>query len=580
MRWQVAIRQSRAFSSRVAMIGRALLVGLLLLLGLQSPQVNAAARAFLDRDSIALGETVTLNVEVDGIGTGEPDLSALAGNFRVLGSSSNTQVSLVNGQQSARTLWGVVLEPLHEGVLGIPALSVRGETTAPMTLTVRSPAATSAAQGDVFIEVETSSTQPYVQQQIVYSIRLFYAVTLLDGQLDDPRIDAAEVRRIGSDATYQSERNGRRYNVIERRYAITPQRSGELTLPALRFRGRALSDAGRGRMFDPGRAVSAQADATTLQVRPAPSSAANPWLPAQALQYTAQLSAASSPAKVGEPITLTLRLQAQGLAAEQLPELVLPTIDGVDVYPDQESAQSLDGSGLIVGERVRRFAVVPKQAGPLAIPALQMHWWDVSKDAAATAEIPARQIAVVASDGSTSVPQDSTIPAAGALPGDSRASEEAPNRDDGPWPLLSALLAALWLATLAWVWRLRRRQMPPVAVSGDHTRPVDGRELQRALQGGDLPAIATALRAVAPTTQAQRRWSLQAVADSLQDAAQSAAVRKLERRLYAPRDAQEAIQAAELRNELRTAFRQSPRWQEDNAADAARGGLPPLYPPR
>ena len=84
MRWQVAIRQSRAFSSRVAMIGRALLVGLLLLLGLQSPQVNAAARAFLDRDSIALGETVTLNVEVDGIGTGEPDLSALAGNFRVL----------------------------------------------------------------------------------------------------------------------------------------------------------------------------------------------------------------------------------------------------------------------------------------------------------------------------------------------------------------------------------------------------------------------------------------------------------------------------------------------------------------
>ena len=94
---------------------------------------RAQVRAWLDRDSIRMGETVTLNVETDARGGSEPDFSALDQNFRRLGTSSNTQLSFVNGRQSARTLWAVALEPLHEGVIGIPAFAVGSESTTPLS---------------------------------------------------------------------------------------------------------------------------------------------------------------------------------------------------------------------------------------------------------------------------------------------------------------------------------------------------------------------------------------------------------------------------------------------------------------
>ena len=548
-----------------------------LVLCLLSAEAGAAARAFLDRDSIMLGETVTLNIEVDGIGSGEPDLSALASNFRVLGSSSNTQVSLVNGQQSARTLWGVVLEPLQEGVLGIPAMEVRGERTAPLTLTVRKQAANAAAQGDVFVEVESSSRAPYVQQQVVYSIRLFYAVTLLDGQLDDPQAEAAEIRRIGSDATFQSERNGRRYNVIERHYAITPQRSGNLSLPAPRFRGRALSDAGRGRMFDPGRAVSAQGEALQLEVRPAPATAASPWLPAQSLQYTAQLSAASSPARVGEPITVTLRVQAQGLAAEQLPELVLPDIPDAEVYPDQETAQTRDNAGWVLGERVRRFAVVPKRPGVLQIPALQMAWWDVVADKAAIANIDPQQMTILDADGQTaSTPAEHDVPADGHANPDPVGPEGSLSASIWPW--LSGVFAVLWLATLGWAWRLRKQPTMTQASPSPSTQRMALPTLDMALRQGDLAAIASALRFAARQATGQRFASLQEVAACLREPAQRDAVCQLERHLYAA-DGQGTATLAELRDTLRKVFRSGLDWGLPSSA-ASTSLLPPLYPER
>lgn len=551
----------------------------LVALSLFSGQVVAAARAFLDRDSIGLGETVTLNIEVDGIGSGEPDLSALGNNFRVLGSSSNTQVSLVNGQQSARTLWGVVLEPLQEGVLGIPALSVRGESTQPLTLTVRTVAAGASAQGEVFIEVESTSASPYVQQQLIYSIRLFYAVTLLDGQLDDPRAENAEIRRIGSDATYQSERNGRRYNVIERRYAITPQRSGALTLPAPRFRGRALSDAGRGRMFDPGRTVSAQGEALELDVRPAPATAATPWLPSQSLQYTAQVSSASSPAKVGEPITLTLRVQAQGLAAEQLPELILPDIEGAEIYPDQESSQTRENAGWVVGERIRRFAIVPMQPGALQIPALNMGWWDVVADQAAKAEIAAQTLSVVGVDGQVARPPTVTAAQNSQESQGESGGELATSTSASPWLWVSSVLAVLWLSTLGWVWRLQRHSPPSSVSPTQRERPVPPTALGPVLQQGDLSAIASALRQAAQQATGIRFVSLQDLATRLTLAGQRDAVLLLERHLYGAGTDDRVAAAATLRDTLRNAFRQAPQWQSESSALKATA-LPSLYPER
>lgn len=548
---------------------------LLALLLIALPALGAAqgTRAFLDREQIVLGESVTLNIETDQAGSGEPDLSALGADVRVLGSSSSTQISLVNGRQSMRTLWGVVLEPLTAGVIGIPALEVRGQRTEPLRLSVLPAAARPRdSDADLLLEVEAAPENPYVQQQVIYTVRLLYAVTLLDGQLDEPRASGADIRRLGGDATYSRDVAGRRFSVVERRYAITPLASGPLSIEAPRFRGRALAGGRSNRMFDPGTPVSAAGDAIALDVRPRPASAAEPWLPAQSLDYRAQ-SSATGVLRVGEPVTLSLRLSARGLSAEQLPELLLPAIEGAEVYPDQEASQTREGARGIEGERSRSFAVVPTRAGTLEMPRLVIRWWDVSADAAREAVIEAQQFEV---EGGPS-PASATPAATPAAIDGAHADRVQDAEIEGVHPFwrvaalaqppLLVLLLVLW-------WRGRFAQRSPAgnARATDGLRPQAGPSLAAVLRQGELEDIANALRALARARGLAP--DLGALAQALDDDAQRAAIASLQRSLYAGSEGAPALRA------LRSAFARAPVFRETEKTAQVQAGLPPLYPPR
>ncbi|MEZ5581408.1 MAG: hypothetical protein R3F37_00205 [Candidatus Competibacteraceae bacterium] len=97
------------------------------------------------------------------------------------------------------------------------------------------------------IEVQAEPADPYVQAQVQYTVRLLFAVPLLDGSLDAPQPANAVVERLGDDVSYETQRNGRRYRVIERRYALFAQRSGADD-SALEFQGR-VADNNRVRCF-------------------------------------------------------------------------------------------------------------------------------------------------------------------------------------------------------------------------------------------------------------------------------------------------------------------------------------------
>ena len=77
----------------------------LLVLLLLAPLAHAqAVRAWLDRDRIALGETATLNIQVDGPGEPPPDYAPLLRDFRASGHSSSRSYREVNGRSERRTL--------------------------------------------------------------------------------------------------------------------------------------------------------------------------------------------------------------------------------------------------------------------------------------------------------------------------------------------------------------------------------------------------------------------------------------------------------------------------------------------
>ncbi|HST28715.1 MAG TPA: BatD family protein, partial [Rudaea sp.] len=341
----------------------------------------AGVRAWLDRSQMQLGETVTLNVQVEGDARAqEPDFGALAGDFGMTGTQSSTSVNIVNGKTSSSVLWAVGLSPKRAGTFTIPALHVAGQTTQPLTLVVSAPSA-SATQpgGDVFVEAQADPSSPYVQQQVLLTVKLYFAVNLVDGNLEDPQVKGAVVRKLGQDSRYGAQVGNRSYNVVERHYALTPENNGVLTVPPVLFRGHAMDGSGSGFFFNQGRAIGTQSPAITLNVRPRPAaSGSDTWLPARSMSLTATGIDASTHAQVGEPLTLTLRLEAQGLGFEQLPKLELPKIAGADIYPDKPVTQDKDDGQWLYGVRERKFAIVPNRSGPLTLPPISVAWWDTA----------------------------------------------------------------------------------------------------------------------------------------------------------------------------------------------------------
>lgn len=527
-----------------------------------------AARAWLDRDSLQLGETVTLNVETSDSAS-EPDLSALEADFDLLGRSSSSSVSIANGRTTSTLLWAVGLRPKREGKLTIPALVVGNARTDALVVNVgAAPAIAAASAGDdLFLEVTADPQIAYVQQQIRVTVKFFYAINLTDGAVEELEVGDAVVQKLGQDRSYDAERAGRRYRVMERRYAVTAQKSGTLSLPALNFRGRALSGNDPNALFfGRGRTVETRADGVIVEVKPRPAASGDgPWLPAQSLTLQADRAEAMTQGKVGEPLTVTLSAVAQGLGFDQLPELELPAIDGAEVYPDKSLTRSRENAGWVVGERTRKFAIVPKRAGTLRIPSVSLAWWDTANDKAATAQTGEIVIEIVAAGGATQPAAGATATAAGdtaaapgaAVPGDATV-----------WKMIALSSGVLWLVTVVLFWRRQRAPRAAVVAAPPEFSPTR-RSFEAAVTAGDAAAAARRLIAWA-RSEGLRVQHLGELALQLDSAAQREAIAGLQAALYG---AAGAPLPADLASAFARGFARAPRA----AANDDGSVLPPLW---
>lgn len=541
------------------------------------PLAAAAAdvQATLDRTRVELGETVTLNLRSQGGGMVQtPDLSALSRDFAVLGSSSNTSISIINGRRSAQVTVGVALRPLHTGTLRIPSLAFAGGTTAPLELQVDEPDPNAAASGrkDVFLEAVVDPADGYVGQQRIYTLRLFFAADLTNGALEDPQLAGVDVRRLGNEINYQAERGGRRYNVIERRYALTPQREGRLDIPPVAFQGDMVSMADPNAFFGSGTPVSASSPGVSINAKAVPAQAAHAtWLPARDLNLTLDGGPSHGDLRVGQPLNLMMSVQATGLPYEALPALSLPALGGATVYPDKPvNATHVDGQWL-VGRRQQGFAIVPNRPGTLTIPETTLTWWNVVTDKPEVARIPAQTFTV--------------LPAAGAAPSQAPTAVQpslAPETTPAPvttvasattpWRWIALGSVGLWLVSVAaWWWqRHSRRVATPEAPSSASPSKLRAAFLGAARSSDEAAQVSALLkwaRAERPAIQ-----NLGELSQALASESQREAIAALQRKRYADKDERG------LGDRLAGAFRDGFDWRSDGGGTSDGSPLPPLYP--
>ncbi|WP_411833043.1 BatD family protein [Pseudoxanthomonas mexicana] len=536
-------------------------------------RAQATARAWLEPQQIALGETVTLHIEGDG---GPPDPAPLVRDFVPGELQVRRMASTAQGAARAGTTWSLVLTPRRAGRLVIPPLQVGAQRTAPQVLQVLDAPAAAPGDARIFLETVVDDVQPYVQQSVGVAVRLHYAVPLVSGQLDLDAPEGALLQKVGDDLTSSREINGRRYHVVERRFLLVPDRSGTITLPAPRFSGRGAGGWLEDFLGGNSREMRAAGNARTLQVRAQPDGAPQPWLPLRDLRL--RYVAAPQRLRAGEAAALVIEATALGATYAQLPELPAPSAPGAQVFAEPAQYEETFDGGTPQVRVTRRYSIVPGQAGTLSLAGPSMAWWDVQGNAARRATLPDLRLEVEAGSGSFAMPalapsspsaaSQPAAPGAGALPAGALAGEAAA----GIWPWLAAAFALLWLATL--VWALRRRApdrdgiAAPSPAREERARPRHGlADLKRVLDTGDLDEVGDVLRGMA----APPARDLDELIARLSPPAQRAAVERMRRARWAGGDAVAARAA------LREAFARGPQWQAAPREQAS--PLPPLYPP-
>ncbi|HGG60299.1 MAG TPA: hypothetical protein ENK26_10370 [Gammaproteobacteria bacterium] len=358
---------------------------------------------------------------------------------------------------------------------------------------------------EVFIETRVEPASPYVQQMTIFSMRIYHAIKLLDGELPDPVLNNALVRRLDIDRNETVNRNGRRYKVIERRWAIFPQNAGPMTIEAPVLRAKAPDDSPQGadgedqsifdsdpyfaqtpfgKLLGNSRSLELKGENRTIDVRPPPplKNDGDWWLPAREVVLTERYEPPVDQLKLGDPITRVVSLRVEGLMGAQLPRLPAARVAGANVYPDQVKPRTRENEHGVLGDIVQRFTYVPEQPGELAIPPIQVGWWDVLNDKPRVASAPGKTIKVLDANGHAAKPAPPTAAAPKPRPAApvaqkktvqkkaitpparpaSPTAKEPPQPSDSPsswlWRGLALVFGLLWLATVGVYLKHRRAE--------------------------------------------------------------------------------------------------------------------------
>jgi hypothetical protein len=380
------------------------------------PDVSAS----LDRDEVALDDTLTLSVAVTVSSRGEAGdlhLPALR-DFDIVSRSSSEQVSFVfsGGAPSFRrtTVTTLSLTPHRAGVLVIePArLAFRGETYSSKQLSVHvlpagAPAAKArpqhrpppdpfaqldpfAGQGppgedslsngrigsrDLVLRGSLDNERPFVGQQVTYSLWLLSRVNVSGiDKLQLPKMDGFWTEEV--EAPQQLVGEARIVDGVPmqayllRKRALFPLRPGKVAIDPAEVE--VLT--GMGLLFSRS-SVHRASQPIALEVQPLPSPRPPGFDDGNVGQWSLNASIEPPAVNAGQPVTLRLVLSGRGnLRDVQMPRL--PPIAGVRAYDVTTVDKPATEQGRVGGTRTLEQLLVPERTGDIELPALLLETFD------------------------------------------------------------------------------------------------------------------------------------------------------------------------------------------------------------
>ena len=473
-------------------------------------QVWGEVTAWVNKNPVVVGNMFQLHIEAKNVDDAEePDLSSIQG-LQVLNRSVQNQTSIMGTSVSRTVSWTYILIAPSAGNYLIPALQVGNEQTSPISLEAIV-STLNPQQKLVRLEVDVTPKKVYPQQQVLVRLRISRGDQLENESITPFELAGAQVEKL-SQKSYQTVKNGKKQEITEIVYAVLPEKSGTIVIPQVRYHGEVMQGGITQRNFGnlrdfgnifqkKGRRIFSTSEQQTVEVKPMPSGFKGWWLPADKLVIEEMWQPDPPLFRVGEPVTRTVSIFANGAFGNQIPEISFVYPDAIKGYADQPVIETEKTSEGLKGMRKEKWALIPNQAGKIKLPGISVSWWDVSRDELRTAVIPSKIINVLPVLGSqpqntaleTPVPQKNKTETA-VLQEPVRAKESF------SWKNAAIGFALLWGLTML-LWFVNRNKKIISSIKKEekfiqdqqNTIRETTKNVEKAFRSGDPGTVQTAL---------------------------------------------------------------------------------------
>ena len=312
-------------------------------------RADVSVTATLSDSTTGAGEPVDLTVEIKGATSGQVPRSIGVNGLTITFSGQQNRMEWVNGVITQSVSCDYTIQADKAGKFTIPAIAVTvngaNYSTKPLTLTVTAGtgggggsaagSAPGAQTGNTYVfgELIAPRQTAYVGEAIPLEARFYFDPRARFGQVGAPDIksDGFTIQKIAPPQQSQVEKNGRNYTLLIYKTAVTPAKTGKLTLGPAQLECEAqfpqqrtphrptggMDDFFNDNMFNqmmafsPPQVVAVKSDSIDFEVKPLPGAGQPADFAGAVGQFSLATEASPLKVNVGDPITLKLKVSGR-----------------------------------------------------------------------------------------------------------------------------------------------------------------------------------------------------------------------------------------------------------------------------
>ena len=345
----------------------------------------------LDRSSVVLTDTIVMKVTVTGKQkSGFPEIEGLS-SFNVVNGGTASRFEFVNGSMSSEVEYTFYLTPLKPGKFVVGPAQVRinnkvySSNRVKLTVSKARNNQASTVSRPLFLEARISKNKLYLNQNALYTLKLFMRERVSDISLEMPKVEGLVFESLAEPKKYSTIINAKKYEVVELKYILMPKKPGEYSIPAAGMRMIVYKRNRRDRFFDDpffniggGKPAYLSSNEIQLDVKNLPKQNRPDNFSGLVGRFDVKANLDPVEVKANESATLTIIVQGRG-NVRQIPDLKLADIKGLKIYQDKPRLNINKNESAISGEKIMKWAIVPEKSGEYIIPSMALAFFDPEK---------------------------------------------------------------------------------------------------------------------------------------------------------------------------------------------------------